>query len=421
MFNWDKKDLPTKASLDSVTTDIPVLIIYYDGNTNWLNSKALELGGITKHTVPQFGSLEKDTNGDLTGIIYGCHGHELELAYTISETEWPLTKQRLLTSFAENGITSVGDLAMSAVLSDDYWIYQRLLKAEKDNELTIRVHIYPALEIKGGFEEAEKMNKKYDSSFLKFSGLKQYVDGTTAFYTSLLIEPYSDKPGELGSTHFPKEFFMKNVPLANKEGFSVRLHSIGDGSTRIALDAMEKSAATNDMENIKNCIEHVEIIHPDVIDRFKKLDVIASSQPMYLIQDDNEVTSRIGAERAKAEEWPHRNLLNAGAILAFSTDHPFADLNPMLSVYAAVTRCNTEGKLIGSSPEQVIELHEALRAYTLGSAYAINREKDLGTLETGKLADIIVLDADPFKIDQKDLFRVKPILTMIDGKIIYQL
>ena len=245
----------------------------------------------------------------------------------------------------------------------------------------------------------------------------------TSTYTGFLIEPYYDKNDMTGSPNYPKEVYEKRIIAANKRGLGVRLHCIADGSVRLALDAFEAANHATQNEgnhkNIKNSIEHCENIHPDDIPRFKELGVIASMQPYHLTLDFNEKISRIGKERCRYE-WPHRSLLDAGARLAFGTDYPVVDFNPFPSIYAAVTRCDDEGNPTGINPEERISLTEALQAYTYGSACAYGREKELGTLERGKLADIVVVDRDLFSIHQSEIKDCRIEMTIMDGKVVYK-
>ena len=245
------------------------------------------------------------------------------------------------------------------------------------------------------------------------------MDGTTSQYTSPLLEPYSDRPEESGRSYYPPEFFMDIIPKANRGGFDLKIHAIGDKAVRMLLDACEASFKQNDLSGIRNNVEHIENIHPSDIGRFKEFGVVASVQPAHLPLDAGEKTIRIGKERARYE-WPFRSLLDAGAILAFGTDYPIYQLNPMHGIHAAVTRAYLDGTPVGSSPGEKITLKEALDAYTYGGAFSLNRENELGTLEAGKLADIVVLSENLFDLDPQEYLKAESLLTVMDGKIIYE-
>ena len=208
------------------------------------------------------------------------------------------------------------------------------------------------------------------------------------------------------------------VIAANKAGLPVRLHCIADGSVRMALDLYEASREANGDVNVSNTIEHIENIHPDDIPRFAELGVIPSMQPYHLTLDFLEKPRRIGEERCRWE-WPHRSLMDAGATLAFGTDYPVVDFNPYPSIYAAVTRLDDEGKPASTNPEECISLAETLKAYTAGGAAAYGRD-DIGVLEEGKLADIIVVSSNLFDLKPEEILSCETVMTMFDGEIVYE-
>jgi predicted amidohydrolase YtcJ len=308
--------------------------------------------------------------------------------------------------------------------SDDYIDttyknYSVLKEMEVAGELTARIHLYTRLTGYTDFSKAKELEKKYCSEKLGIGGVKGFVDGVTSTYTGYLLEPYSDRPETSGAPIDPKEDMEAYVIAANKAGLGVRLHCIGDGAVRMALDMFEASAKTNGLHGLKNTIEHIESIHPDDIPRFAELNVIPSMQPYHLTLDANEKISRIGVERSRWE-WPHKTIIEKGGMLAFGTDYPVVDFNPFPSLYAAVTRCDDEGVPTGINPEECISLHEALTAYTAGAANAYGRLDDIGTIEKGKLADIIVVDRNLFEVDPGEIKDALVDLTVVDGKIIYE-
>jgi predicted amidohydrolase YtcJ len=187
----------------------------------------------------------------------------------------------------------------------------------------------------------------------------------------------------------------------------------------MALDMFEASKRANGRHGLKNTIEHIESIHPDDISRFAELDVIPSMQPYHLTLDFNEKIGRIGMKRCRWE-WPHKTILDKGGSLAFGTDYPVVDFNPFPSIYAAVTRCDDEGNPTGINPEECISLAEALKAYTAGSANAYGRLEELGTLEEGKLADLIVVDRNLFEVEPYEIKDASVELTVMDGRIVFE-
>ncbi|WP_240627383.1 amidohydrolase [Thermoflavimicrobium daqui] len=313
---------------------------------------------------------------------------------------------------ASLGVTAVHDLhALKSIEALD--IFKEF---EDKGELTTRIHLWPALN--GNLESAKQLRDKYQSDKPRVSGLKQFIDGVITARTAYLLEPYADQPETRGETTFPSEMIKKWVVDADREGFSIRFHAIGDGAIRLALDAYEEAQKTNGKRDSRHSIEHVEVIHPDDIHRFKELGVTASIQPDHLAMSERGVyTERIGNEREKYVFAIH-TLKKSGAKLAFGTDFPIDIFNPLLQIYRAVTRIDSSGKTVWH-PHERITLAEVLKAYTLGSAYGTFREHELGTLEVGKLADIVVLERNLFEIPVEEISDTKVQLTIVDGKVVY--
>lgn len=419
---WDDPHhKPNKKSLDLIVPDKPVYLLSADCHTFWLNSKALEECGINRDTTVSFGKIGKDRNGELDGLLY-----EIEACAAANEKAFTLPKELMADLQAQfyyqlisHGITSTTNMSVSPVMETSFTDIEVAAEMEANGELPLRIHFYPSLGLDGDMTAAMELREKYHSDKLRFSGLKQFVDGVTSTYTAFLLEPYSDNPGVNGKSNYPYETYEKGVTAANKEGIGVRLHAIGDAAVRMALDAYEASQKANGVHKCVNTIEHIEVIHPDDIGRFSKLNVVASMQPMHLIMDQNEQLDRIGKDRARYA-WALSSMLNSGATLAFGTDYPVADINPFPNIYAAIERMDEHGVVVGINQEEKVTLAQSLRAYTQGSAGAIGRESDLGTLEEGKLADIIVLDCNLFQSVTKQIANATVETTIIDGKIVYQ-
>lgn len=418
---WDDPNQrPNRKALDAVVSDKPVYLLSADCHTFWLNSVALAECGITKETEVSFGAIGLDSQGDLDGLLY-----EIEACAAANENAFILPKElmaglqsQFYKQLISHGITSTTNMSVTPVMETSFDDIEIAAEMEAVGELPVRIHFYSSLGLNGDMTVAKELRDKYHSDKLRFSGLKQFVDGVTSTYTAFLLEPYSDNAGVCGRANYSYEVYEKGISAANQEGIGVRLHAIGDGAVRMALDAYEASQNTNGEHRCVNTIEHIEVIHPDDIGRFAKLNVIASMQPIHLIMDQNEQPVRIGPKRAQYA-WPLKSILESGATLAFGTDYPVAEINPLPNLFAAVERMNAQGHVVGLNPEQKITLAQALKAYTIGSAGAIGRAHDLGTLEAGKLADITILDRNLFQSGTDQISNAAVETTIMDGKIVF--
>ncbi len=411
---WDTQQLPTRHSLDHILPNRPALMFHAEGHYAWVNTKALEIANITRHSEnPFYGIIGKDENGEPNGILYEkAMDAVIRHAFNFSNSQKNEIFSNFLAHAASLGVTAVNDLhGLKTIESLD------VFKEFEDNgKLTTRIHLWPALN--GDLGHSKQLRETYQSDKLRVSGLKQFIDGVITARTAYLLEPYADQPETRGETSFPPETIKKWVFAADKEGFSIRFHAIGDGAIRLALDAYEEAQKTNGKRDSRHSVEHIEVIHPDDIHRFSELGVTVSMQPDHLAMSERGVyTEQIGAEREKYV-FSINTLQKTGAKLAFGTDFPIDILNPLLQIYRAVTRIDSSGKTVWH-PHECITLAEALKAYTSGPAYGTFREQELGTLEAGKLADIIVLERNPFEVLVEEIPDIKVLLTIVDGQVVY--
>ncbi|GIN21574.1 hypothetical protein J1TS3_27080 [Siminovitchia fordii] len=419
---WDKKEMPDRTILDEVIPDRPVFLLNAECHGAWLNSKALELAGIDEDTEnPPFGMILKGEDGKPTGILLEtAMSLAADQAFNIPEKKAVELMERFLAKANRLGITSVSDmLPLPGFEVGDLSLYRRF---EEENKLTVRTFFLSPLN--GDLSQARELRKKYHSDVLKFSGLKQFLDGVATTYTALMVEPYSDNPSEKGEAFLPPSLLKQWVTEADREGFRIRLHACGDGAVRLGLDLYEKAKENNGSRDSRHVIEHIEVIHPDDIDRFAHLGVVASMQPEHMAitekYEDNVYLTRMGKER-DPYTWPIKTLADSGAAMAFGSDFPVVELNPMLEIYRAVTRkFNDREPQEGWNPKEKIPLEEALRYYTAGPAFGNFMEDRLGTIEKGKLADLIVMDRDLFAIEPEQLLEVQVSLTVMNGKVVYK-
>lgn len=419
---WDNKTLPTKASLDEHFPDRPVFLINAEAHGAWVNSKALELSGITKDTEDPFGGeILRDENGEATGFLYesatGLVG-KYALVFT------PEQEKELIRSYMagakEYGITSVNDV--QPYFHGNMGSLNVYSDMDKGGELTVRIHAAP--DLLGDLDKIVEWGKMYNSDKLRVDHAKQFLDGVSTTHTALVIEEYSDAPGNFGISLNDTEAIKAAVPEAHKRGISVKLHSCGDKSARMGLDYIEKAIKLYGKNNCRHAIEHVEMIKDEDIPRFGELGVIPSVQPEHiaLTQNfaDNPYPITLGKERAD-KTWPFKSLYDSAGILAIGSDCPVVDNNPFLEIYRAVSRLHNDGKPEGGwNPKEKLSLYEVLRSYTYGSAYGTARESELGTLEAGKFADIIAIDKNLFEVDPSEILTSRVEMTMMDGEIIFE-
>ncbi|HWQ78305.1 MAG TPA: amidohydrolase, partial [Anaerovoracaceae bacterium] len=419
---WDNRTMPTKRSLDRYFPDRPVFLVDAEAHGAWVNSKALELAGITDDTPDPFGGeIVRDENGEATGVLLES---ATGLAGKYALTFTPEQEKALIRSYqqgaAEYGITSVNDV--QPYFHGDMGSLEVYSDMDKKGELTVRIHAAP--DLLGDLEQVAEWREKYRSDKLRVELLKQFLDGVSTTHTALVLEEYTDAPGNYGISLFDTEAIKNAVPEAHCRGFSVKLHSCGDKSARMALDYFENAVRMYGKNRCRHTIEHVEMLSDEDLPRFGELGIIPSVQPEHVamtqIFDENPYPVTLGKERA-GKTWPFKSLYDTAGILAIGSDCPVVDNNPFPAIYRAVTRLHNDGKPEGGwNPVQKLSMYEILRSYTYGSAYGVSRENELGSLEAGKFADIIVINKNLFEVDPSEIMSCHVDMTMMDGNIIYE-
>ncbi len=415
--NWNPPNLPTRQLIDQVTPDNPVFINRLDGHMCLANSLALKLAGVTRETLdPPGGAIVRDARGEPTGVLKdAAMNYVYKVIPNPSEDEIAEAIRAAMRYAAENGVTSVQDMSASP---DVFAVYQKLLAS---GELTVRIYGHQPL------SEWQRMARVgvragFGNDKLKIGALKGFADGSLGSTTALFFEPYLDAPRTSGlpsDEMFPESKMLNNILNADKAGLQVAVHAIGDKANKTILDFFAEVEKQNGQRDRRFRIEHAQHLRMDEIKRFAGERVIASMQPYHAIDDGRWAENRIGPKRAMGT-YAFRSLLDAGAVLAFGSDWFVAPMEPLMGIYAAVTRRTLDGKRPqGWIPEQKITVAEAVRAYTLGSAYASFDEKIKGSIEVGKLADLAVLSADIFKINPVEIEKTKVVMTIFDGKVSY--
>jgi predicted amidohydrolase YtcJ len=421
--NWDHQrfdppELPRKGWIDLVTPDNPVCVNRHDGHMVLVNSVALKLAGISKDTPePEGGEILKDPQtGEPTGILKDAamdlvmrHIPEPSLEEKITATQAAL---KYANSF---GVTSIHDMAYTS----NFAVYQKLLN---QNKLSARFKLYIPISDIDLLTGPEK-SALSSSDFLKIAGLKGFVDGSLGSSTALFFDPYSDDPtkrGLLVADMFPEGIMRERLLAADRAGLQVAIHAIGDEANHIILDLFEEVMKKNGQRDRRWRIEHAQHLISGDFERFGKLRVIASVQPYHAIDDSRWAERKIGEERSR-HTYAFQSFLESGAVLAFGSDWTVAPVNPLTGIYAAVTRQTLDGGDPGGwFPEQKISLEEAIKGYTLNAAFTEFSEYLKGSLEEGKLADVVILDQNLFEISPKKILDTRVIMTVLDGKIIYK-
>lgn len=425
-YRWDPPVPPTKRSLDEAFPDRPCAMYSGDGHTMWLNSRALELVGITCDSVPpQGGAYDKDQNGELTGIVREAAAMQLlpRMLEWISPERIERVYVDQMARMAQQGITSICDMSLMPLPGLDFIredIYEAL---ESRDQLTLRAHLFPTL--LDDQSRLEAMQKRYrESTLLRAPGFKQFFDGVSSQHTAYLTGPYTNPhfPGDRGRLTVPAEKMRAMVLAAAERGHAVRIHTIGDGAIHEALDIFEEArrrfgAPTQG----RNTLEHLENLLPGDIDRLRELGILASSQPCHITLDPGGPERDLGPERSRIM-WPFATYLTRGVDQAFGTDSPITPVTSMNVLYTAVTRQDpfTHEPAGGWLPGELICAADAVRIYTAGSAAACGRERELGQIAPGMLADFIVLDRDITACDPREIQSAQVLATYVGGRRVFE-
>ena len=412
--NWTPNALPTAAMIDAVTPDNPVFIDRLDGHMALVNSVAMKLAGVDKGVKDvEGGEIVRDASGNPAGVFKDAAMSYFNRVIPEAAFEQKLEAALAATEHAASlGVTSVQDMSAGT----DIGVYQELMRQGK-----LKTRVYGCSPL-SDFKRWQNTGARYafGDAMLRVGCLKGYADGSLGSTTAWFFEPYLDAPTSTGLASDEISNMLANVTAADKAGLQINIHAIGDRANASVLDNFAKALETNGARDRRFRIEHAQHIRQEDIKRFGSQKVVASMQPFHIIDDGRWAWKRLDEKRLKGT-YAFRSLLDSGAILAFGSDSPVAPLNPLLGVYAAVTRRTLDDKNPnGWVPEQKITVEETIRAFTAGSAYAEFQEKVKGTIETGKLADFVILSEDIFTIDPVKIRDAKVNLTVVDGKIVYQ-
>jgi len=411
--SWPSGQLPHRDWIDKYTLENPVFIARIDHHLGLANSLALKLAGITKETPdPQGGLIVRDEKtGEPTGILKET-AMGLVSAAIPSPTEQDKSNalRAAMKEAARCGVTSVHDSTQFDAIN----IYERALKQE---ELTTR--IYAITPISNWKRKAEYIAEGgVGNDWIRLGGVKGFADGSLGAKTAKFFEPYSDEPETCGiwSTTILEGNMETLASNADKAGLQLAVHTIGDEANHFMLEIYRHIIQKHGKRDRRFRLEHAQHVHPEDFKNFAKLDVIASVQPYHAIDDGRWAHIAIGHKRCQTT-YSFRTFIEHEVKLAFGSDWPVAPLDPLLGIHAAVTRQTIDGQNPdGWIPEQKISVEQTIRAYTIDAAYAAFEENIKGSIEVGKLADLIVLSEDVFAIEPAHIKKAKVVLTIVGGE-----
>lgn len=412
---WRLGRFPAAADIDAVVSDRPVWLRRVDGHAGWANSKALQLAGITDATPdPAGGKILRDADGHASGVLVDSAMALVEKVIPpASEAIQRKAMEQALQYLASLGLTSVHDAGIG-VLQDQFY-----RQAASSGQLPLRVYgmISGSAEIfdqLAGNGPLTGINKDHYA----LRSVKLYADGALGSRGAAMLAPYSDAPKDSGLLFHSEAEIANMIAKVATRGFQVNVHAIGDAANRQILDAFAKLDERS-RQQLRNRIEHAQVVALQDIPRFRQLDIIPSMQPTHATSDMNMAEARVGHQRiAGAYAW--QKFLQQGSRIACGSDFPVESANPMLGIYAAVSRQSTDGQPAGGwYISQAMSLADALRCFTIDAAYAAHQETQLGSLEAGKWADFIVLDRDLMKIPHAQIPALKVLQTWVGGQRVY--
>ena len=413
--NWTPNALPTAAMIDAATPDNPVFVNRLDGHMALANSLAMKLAGVDKSVKDVAGGeIVRDASGNPTGIFKDAASSYIEKVIPAPSFEEQLEMAQAASDNAASfGITSVQDMSAGRLTC----AYQELLRRG-----TLKTRIYGCTPLSDYKRWANTgVRYAFGDEMLRVGCLKSFADGSLGSTTAWFFEPYLDAPNTSGLAMADVNTTMRQTMTdADKAGLQVRTHAIGDRANATILDHYKTVAETNGARDRRFTIEHAQHLRMDDLKRFAGQKVVASMQPFHIIDDGRWAWKRLDDKRLKGT-YAFRTILDSGGVLAFGSDSPVAPWNPLVGVYAAVTRRTLDDKNPGGwVPEQKISVDETVRAFTWGSAFAEFQENWKGTLVPGKLADFVILSDDIFTIDPTKIRDVSVLKTIVDGRVVYE-
>lgn len=411
---WDHEawegNLPQKDWIDEYTVNKPLFLLRTDGHMALANSAVLELAGVTKETPdPEGGTIVRDENGEPTGVLKdNAMNFVWAVIPALSKEQADRTFDAGIQEALENGVTQVHNMSNW----DNIEIFKR---AKAEGRLKIRTYYFPHISNRHKLAEMIERDGKGDN-WLRFGGVKELVDGSLGSTTAWFYDPYTDEPDTNGFPLMQMDVLKQSIQEAHDYGFQLAVHGIGDQTNDQIFKIFDEVGVSGHRARI----EHAQHLTPDAIKKFAALGVVPSMQPYHAIDDGRWAEKRIGKERLTGT-YAFKSLLDAKATLTFGSDWSVAPLEPLSGIYAAVTRRTIDGlNPDGWVPEEKITVEQAVKAYTINNAWAGNQEDILGTIEPGKLADLVVISDNIFEIAPEDIRNTHVLMTIIDGEVVYR-
>ncbi len=410
---------PVHRSLSAVSPDNPVLLTHASGHALFANAKAMELAGIDATTAdPQGGEILRDAGGQATGLFRETAQGLIRRARS-GDGSTPPAEMRKMARLASDeclakGITSFQDAG------SDFDEIELLRDLTDEGALGVRLWM---MILDSNQALAEKLatakTVAQDNGHFAVGGIKLSIDGALGARGAWLLEPYSDSPGSTGLNLVPLEVAQKTAELAIEHEMQLCIHAIGDRGNREVLDLFEQTfAAHPEKSDLRWRVEHAQHLHPDDIPRFAELGVIASMQGVHCTSDGPWVPDRLGEKRSEEGAYVWQKLMRSGAVVMNGTDVPVEDVDPIANFYSSVTRMTNANSAF--YPEQRMSREEALKSYTLNAAYGAFEEEIKGSLEVGKLADLVVLSKDIMTIPEDEIPSAEVLYTIVGGEVVYK-
>ncbi|MEP7059090.1 MAG: amidohydrolase [Actinomycetota bacterium] len=421
--------LPTWRDLEGVTGGKPAFLLSYDAHNVWMNREAMEIFGVTRGSgdLP-FGHVQHDAGGEPTGFVTGFavmgisrrgqaalegvlpgYAHDQQYTRTLESLD-------MATQF---GITTIVEPQNSP---DDLWIYQRARDEGRLQSRLVAAMFHPVGTTDAERAEFVAARERFADDRLRVAPIKLYIDDVIEPWTAAMVEPYANRPGERGDTFWDPKEFGGLITELEQQGFQCHIHATGDRGIRTALDGIEAARQANGPGDRRHLMIHTECLTQEDIPRFAELGVIPGMQPRHCSPDIvADWRANVGEERWRYA-WAFRSLQEAGATLAFSSDWNVAEMDPIIGIYSAITRATLDGSE-SWVPEERVDLASAIRAYTMGGAYACFAEDDRGSISPGKYADLALLSHDLFgcvKPDPRRVLAAKVEMTMVGGEVVHQ-